>query len=295
MRRSCFQRWLLVALLALGGPAVPGAALAHGDLHGQIMQLTEQIKSAPAGSIKLAVLHLHRGELHRLHGEFKEAEADFELVAKFDPERKQEKLRDLDLARGRLYLDWGKPKQAKEALDRYVAKHGDDPAGLINLAQALVTLGWGIEAVAHLDRAIAKHPQPEPDHFIGRAQILEKLGAKHLDRAVRGLDDGIRRLGPVVTLEVKAIDLEIKLKRWSSALRRVDLLHDGQPRKDIWLARKAEILDLAGQPQQAAEARRKALAAHDKLPPTLREQKLSVNLRKQLITAQEAAPAGKRP
>ena len=274
--------------------AVPVTVFAHGDLHGQIAELTAQIKSAPAGSIKLAVLHLHRGELHRLHGELAEAEADFEVVVRFDPERKQEKLRDLDLARGRLYLDWGKPQQAKEALDRYVAKHGDDPAGLITLAQTLVKLGWGIEAVAHLDRAIAKHPQPEPDHFIGRAEMLEKLGAKHVDRAVRGLDEGIRRLGPVVTLEAKAIDLELKLKRWSSALRRVDLLHDSQSRKDIWLARKAEILDLAGQPQQAAEARRKALAAHDKLPPTVREQKLSVDLRKQLIAAHEAA-SRKRP
>jgi predicted Zn-dependent protease len=273
----------------------PATAFAHGDLHGQIAELTTQIKSAPAGSLKQAVLHLHRGELHRLHGEFKEAEADFEVVARFDPERKQDKLRDLDLARGRLYLDWGKPQQAKEALDRYVAKHGEDPAGLITLAQTLVKLGWGIEAVAHLDRAIAKHPQPEPDHFIGRAEMLEKLGAKHLDRAVRGLDEGIRRLGPVVTLESKAIDLELKLKRWNSALRRVDLLHDSQPRKDIWLARKAQILDLAGQPQKAAEARRKALAAHDKLPPTVREQKFSVDLRKQLIAAGEAAPSTKRP
>jgi predicted Zn-dependent protease len=285
---------MLVAFLALGSMAVPATVFAHGDLHGQIAELTAQIKSAPAGSIKLAVLHLHRGELHRLHGELEEAESDFEVVVRFDPERKQEKLRDLDLARGRLYLDWGKPKQAKEALDRYVAKHGDDPAGLITLAQTLVKLGWGIEAVVHLDRAIAKHPQPEPDHFIGRAEMLEKLGAKHVDRAVRGLDEGIRRLGPVVTLEAKAIDLELKLKRWSSALRRVDLLHDRQSRKDIWLARKAEILDLAGQPQQAAEARRKALAAHDKLPPTVREQKLSVDLRKQLIAAHEAA-SRKRP
>jgi len=295
MRRLCLQRWLLVALLALGGAGAPATAFAHGDLHDQIAALTERMKSVPAGSIKLAVLYLHRGELHRLHGEFKEAEADFDTAAKLDPERKQDKLRDLDLARGRLYLDWGKPTQAKEALDRYVARHGDHPAGLISLAQALVKLGWGIEAVAHLDRAIAKHPQPEPDHFIGRAEILEKLGAKHLDRAVVGLDEGIRRLGPVVTLEAKAIDLEIKLKRWSSALRRVDLLHDGQPRKDIWLARKAEILDLAGQPQRAAQARRKALAAHDKLPPTVREQKLSVDLRKQLIAALEAAPASKHP
>jgi tetratricopeptide (TPR) repeat protein len=279
--------WLLLAAVVFALVAAPSSVRAHGDLHDQIASLSEQMKTVPQGSVKLAVLYLHRGELYRLHGELAAAESDFDFVAQFDPERREEKLRDLDLARGRLYLDWGKPTEAKQALDLYVSRHGDDPEGLIALAQTLVKLGWGIEAVAHLDRAIAKHPQPEPDHFLGRAEILEKLGKRHLARAVRGLDEGIRRIGPVVTLETKAIDLELRLSRWRSALGRVDRMLASQQRKDLWLARKAEILELAGQPRKAAAARAQALAAHDRLPPTVREQAMSVDLRKRLVTAND--------
>jgi predicted Zn-dependent protease len=281
------RTWLAIAVLAFTLTATPSAARAHGDLHDQIASLSEQMKAAPAGSVKLAVLHLHRGELYRLHGELSAAEADFDFVVSFDPERREEKLRDLDLARGRLYLDWGKPKQAKLALDRHVARHADDPEGLIALAQTLVKLGWGIEAVAHLDHAIAKHPQPEPDHFLGRAEILEKLGKRHFLRAVRGLDEGIRRIGSIVTLETRAIDLEVRMSRWPAALARVDRLLAQQPRKDVWLARKAEILELAGEPRRAAAVRTQALAEHDRLPPTVREQPMSVDLRKRLVVANE--------
>ncbi len=269
---------LLLLLLARG-------AHAHGDLHGQITEATRQIEAEAAGSSRLPFLYFQRGELQRQHGAWADAEADFDAAERLDPERKDAKLRDLDLARGRLYLDSKRPAQAKAALERHLARWGNNPEALLTQARALVALGWGAQAVDHMDKAIARHPQPEPDHFLARADTLADLGPRHLARAVRGLDEGIRRLGPIVTLEERAIELEVRLKRWRPALARVDVLLAHQPRRDLWLARRAEILDQAGRASAAREAREAALAAIDQLPPSVRAQPTTAELRGRLLLA----------
>lgn len=264
---------------------VARTAFAHGDMHEQITDATRQLDAEPAGSKRLPFLYFQRGELHRQHGAWAEAEADFDAAERLDPERKDDKLRDLDLSRGRMYLDSNRPAQAKAALDRYLARWGNNPEALMNHARALVALGWGIEAVAHMDKAIANHPQPEPDHFLMRAETLQKLGRKHLARAIRGLDEGIRKLGPIVTLETRAIELELELSRWASALARIDVMLAQQARRDLWLARRADILEQAGRPAQARRAREAAVAAIEQLPPTLRAQKATAELHQRLVRA----------
>ena len=42
------------------------------------------------------------------------------------------------------------------------------------------------------------------------------------DAVVRGLDEGIKKLGPLVTLELCALDIEVKEKQYDDALKRLD-------------------------------------------------------------------------
>jgi len=58
---------------------------------------------------------------------------------------------------------------------------------------------------------------------VGRDRALAAEGGDHLDEALRGLDEGIKRLGPIVTLELYAIDLELAHKRYDSALESLGL------------------------------------------------------------------------
>src|SRR2546429_3108060 len=58
---------------------------------------------------------------------------------------------------------------------------------------------------------------------VGRDRALAAEGGDHLDEALRGLDEGIKRLGPIVTLEFYAIDLELAHKRYDSALESLGL------------------------------------------------------------------------
>jgi predicted negative regulator of RcsB-dependent stress response len=96
------------------------------------------------------------------------------------------------------------------------------------------------------------------------------VGPEQFPAALKGLDDGIKRLGPLVTLQLFAIDAELKQSNFDGALARVDQVAARSPRKETWLARRGEILRQAGRPAEAKRAYSDALAALKTLPPTRR-------------------------
>jgi predicted negative regulator of RcsB-dependent stress response len=86
------------------------------------------------------------------------------------------------------------------------------------------------------------------------------------------LDDGIAKLGPIVSLQIPAIAFEVQAKHWDAALRRVDTIAAKSPRKDLWLKRRGEILRQAGRKRLARDAFKAALAALRAWPPDVRSQ-----------------------
>ena len=65
-----------------------------------------------------------------------------------------------------------------------------------------------LAAAADYDRVIARLDPPEPEHYLQRARWLIAEGDPHVDAALRGIDEAIARLGPLVTLVAFAIDVE---------------------------------------------------------------------------------------
>ena len=51
---------------------------------------------------------------------------------------------------------------------------------------------------------------------------LAAAGPEHLDAAVRGLDEGNAALRHPVTLELLAIDYEVRMERYDAALLRIE-------------------------------------------------------------------------
>jgi predicted RNA polymerase sigma factor len=74
-------------------------------------------------------------------------------------------------------------------------------------------------------------------------------------------------MGPLVTLQLTAIDLELRRKNHDAALARIDVVMQRSPRKESWLARKGEILLQAGRTEEAKKSYEAALAALNTLPP----------------------------
>lgn len=263
-----------LTLAALLGAFVPGVAAAHGDLHDQIAGVTRQIERRPAD----ARLYFKRGELHRLHGERKAALADYDRAARRDPG-----LAEVDLGRGKALFEAGRLAEARAVLDRFLAKRPNHADARLSFARVLVRLRLPDEADVEFARAIDLAGRPKPDLYFERATAL--AAADRLDAAIRVIDEGIARLGPLAALEDLAVSIERRRGNHDAALARLDRLHAGRARRESWLARRGEILAEAGRP---AEARASLLAAQssiESLPPRLRRTRAIEKLQRDVKTS----------
>jgi len=240
---------------------LPSFAHAHEGVHEQIAAITAKIKRDP----KHASLYLQRGELHRLHRDWSRAAADYDRA-----ERLQPGLKIVELARGKMFFEWGRLPRAKLTLDRFLGQQPGHCEALITRARVLARLGSRNEAVADFTQALAASSVPDPELYLERAHVLAG-DEQGVDEALRGLDDGINKLGPLVTLQLAAMDLELRRKNYDGALDRVDQIATQSERKEAWLVRRGEILKLAGRDEEARAAFNAALIAIESLPAAHRQ------------------------
>jgi predicted Zn-dependent protease len=268
---------MIVALIAAS--LLPLHLAAHGDLHEQIRAVTEQIAKDPKNS----ELYLKRGELHRAHQEWDEAQADYDHALALNPG-----LTVIDFTRGRMFLEANWPRSAKVCLDRFLRKHTNHVEGFTARARTLVKLEKPLDAARDFTTAIGFAPTGRPELYIERAQALASAGDKHYAEALRGLDEGIERLGPLVTIQLHAIDLELRRKQFDAALGRLEKIAVQSPRKETWLARRGEILQQAGRPDEARAAYEEALKALNTLPSARRNVPAMAELERRIKAAIEA-------
>ena len=251
----------LALALALAWGALAPDVRAHGDFHSLITGANKLIDSQPNDPEGW----LRRGELYRLHQQWDAASADFEKAASLGAKQVA-----LDLAWGRYWLDTNWPLSARTAMDRLLTASPNHVEGHLLRGRALTRLGQHLEAAADFTKAIASTAEPGPDLFIERAQILAAGGPQESAAALATLDEGIRKLGPLVTLQLTAIDLELKRKNFDGALERLDGVAAKSPRKETWLVRRGEVLLQANRPDEALKAYRDALASLQTLPAARR-------------------------
>jgi len=247
---------------------LPFAASAHEGLPEQIVAITAKIKRDP----KNASLYLQRGELYRLHRKWSRANADYERALLLKPS-----LNIVNLARGNMLFESGRFPQAKLALDRFLRQQPDHVEGLITRARILGKMGARLEAANDFTRALELAHTPEPELFLERAQVLAG-NERYIQKALSGLDEGIKLLGPLVTLELAAIDLELRRQNYDAALTRLDLITAQSERKEMWLVRRGEILKAAGRNEEARIAFSAALAAIESLPQERRKSRTMIAL-----------------
>jgi tetratricopeptide (TPR) repeat protein len=262
------------AFLLLGGLPVG----AHPEIELQIREISARMENDPNDPS----LFLRRGELHRIHQDWTAAEADFLHAREIDPE-----LAIVDFHLGRMKLEAGDPAAAILALNRFLATRPDHGAALFARARARVALGQNLEAVRDFTRGLAATPRPIPTYYLERARALTAAGDRFIGSALRGLDEGLERLGRPVTLELEAIELELRRGTYDLALVRVERLAQNSPRREAWLIRRGEILERAGKAPQARQAYAQALEAIDTLPPSRRWNRAVQRLQTQAEAALE--------
>jgi tetratricopeptide (TPR) repeat protein len=261
---------------------LPGSAAAHLNIKEQIAEITNRLETEPDRA-KRATLYLRRGELHRIHLDWRAAVTDYQRARKLDPE-----LLGVDLYLGRMMLEAGMLKRAKLSLDRFLAKKPNHVRALVTRARALVKLGEYLAAARDLTRAIAQFQRPKkplPEYYLERAKALTAEGKEHIDEAIRGLDEGLNRLGQLVILHLYAIQLELEKGRYDAALKRLKQIAAQSGRQESWLARSGEILEQAGRTAEALQTYTQALAHIDSLPSHRRQTRSVVRLQGRLKAA----------
>lgn len=268
-RRVCTICLLLFGFCLLAAAAT--VVVAHEGLYEQLAQVTQQIRKEPRNPD----LYVKRGELYRLLRQWDNALADYDRALQFNP-----KWAEADYYRGRMWLEARQPGQAKQALDQLLRSKPQNAEAWLLRGRAFEQMNRHREAAADFSRAIELTPRPKPDVYLERAKT--QIAAGHLDEALRGLDDGVAKLGALVTLHLQAIEIETKLKRWDAALARLERISTQSQRKESWLARRGELLLEAGRKAEAHEAFGEALRAVEALPPRLRQTRAMQGLEKQI-------------
>lgn len=234
---------------------LPLPVLAHGDIHERIATLTERLMEEPAS----ADLYLERGDLYRQHRNWSAALDDLRRAAQLKPD-----LTHIQLSRGLTLFEAGELTLAKAALDSFLANHPHHPEALMTRARALARLGDYLAAAGDYTQVIVL--RRTPDAYLERAQVLQTAGDSHLEEALRGLNEGLSVLGPLVALEQFAIEIELKRSDYDAALARLDRIAATMDRHESWLTQRGEILTQTGHLVEARQAFAQALAALDILP-----------------------------
>lgn len=279
MRPSC-NRWIVLAacLMALAG--LP--ARAHGPDHEVIVALTAELARNPGD----AELLLHRGERYRSHGDLASARLDFQAALSNNPACQPARLRLALVAR-----DQDQLPESLRLLDQTLATQPTNLLARVARADVLIRSGRPGDAIPEYDRILAESPQPRPDLYLSRSRTILAHDTNAWPRALQGIEDGIRRLGPVPSLQMHALELEERGGRVDAALARIDAIMEGMERRERWLARRGDVLLAAGRHRDARAEYQRALKALDRLPERLRRTIASEELRRELDAKLAEAPA----
>jgi tetratricopeptide (TPR) repeat protein len=251
-----------------------GFCFAHEELSQQIREISAQIQQAPAN----AELYLRRAELNRTDARWKDAERDYRKAKNLAPG-----LDAADFGLALLYYDQHRFQDSLHALNQFLAKHPEHAAGLLTRARIYKETGDWPRALENYSKSLAI--QPDPEIYIERANGL--MSQNRNEEALTGLNEGLHVLGPAVTLELTAIELELQLKRYDDALVRVDEIAAQADRKEIWLMKRAEILRKASRNAEAKDNYLEALKNIDGLPESRRNTEATRELREKILTAIE--------
>lgn len=251
-------------------PGVP-KAFGHGDTETRIHLLNAEMARMPRD----AELYRQRGILHALEERWEAALADYIQAAQLDPA-----LEGLDYLRAKALFHAGRDRDALKVLDGILATGTGNPEVQLLRARVLCRRGQFGEAADSYTQALNSMANPSPDFFIERARALRS--ASRVDEALAGLDEAIEKLGPVVTLLLEAVDLELDARRYDEALARMDPLLQLPGRHAPWLVMKADILARAGRPSDAAAEYRRAEALLATEPAHVKRRPSTVALRERI-------------
>jgi predicted Zn-dependent protease len=253
-------RVVLACVFALVFYGTAARSHAHGTHSSLMARVDERLAAQPENG----GLWFQRAVLQFEHEDHAAAAVDFAKAEKFAPGEYP-----VLWWQGRVLDEQGKTVEARKAFDDFLAKVPNHHAALASRARVQMKLGAPGQALDDFRAALANCPKAEPDLVVEVATALASYDCT--DEAIRVLEAGMQRIGPIPGLQLKLLEVEENAERFDAALARVDGFQKSAIRPEPWMQKRAMIFAKAGRLSQSRGAW-SALAAHLKsLPPAERE------------------------
>lgn len=254
---SSFHRLLVVAAILL----LPWL---QADAHGTHSSLLAKVDARLAARPDDGELWYQRAVLMYEHEEFETAAIDFAKAEEFASGKYA-----VLWWRGRIFDHQGKLPEAKAALDQQLAKTPEHWGTLASRARVQMKLGANAEALADFRTALANCKDIQPDLIQEVAQAL----ASHdrVDEAVAVLESCMQKLGPIPSLQLKLLEIEVEADRYAKALARLNAIESSASRKEPWMEKRAIILAQAGFISESQAAWRALIAHLESMSPAERD------------------------
>lgn len=251
----------LLALAALVQTLAATPAAAHESVDEALAHVDAALSAAPRDS----ELWRRRADLQRSRGDLEAAKAALTQACALGltPALAERERGLLARAEGRLVVAESHLQRARELAPA-------DVETLVAHAETLAALGRSRAAADTWGRVIELAPRAGPEIHLARVRALA-AGDADVSEALRALAVAEAKLGPVPALEQEGVALELRAGRIDAALARLERAAARARRSESWRVQRAEVLEHAGRPQQAASEYAAALASLDTLPSTRRE------------------------
>ncbi len=275
---------LVVLVIGIGYFSQKGYS--HEEIPPAIEEITELIEDKPHN---VAELFFFRGYFYLLQNDWRESLEDLNTAEKLS----QGTISGIPLLKGMAWYTGSELATNKDMkderlhnslfyVDTYMEEQPEHPDATKLKAKTLAGLGRYNEAVITFREIISEIKQnPGPCYYILYADWL--IADNRPKEAIEILEIGINQLGPVPTLLEKAIDIEIRLQDFSSALKRASILLTLPGRKEFNLVRKADILRLDGKDKEADKLYNEALMEIEKLSPIIKDNKQTTDLIERIL------------
>src|SRR5690349_3625086 len=183
--------------------SAPWLVEAEDDIAEAMESVNRQIAANPQDGRLL----VQRGRLQALARKYDQALADMDQANRLTP------LPEIDREKAQVYLTAGWNETGVDYATRHLSKFPQDAEALLIRGRLNAKLGRTAEAGADMGAAIQRMPEPPLDLYMERASVLTTQDGAHLGEALSTLEQGIKRLGNVVTLESAALEIELQQQR----------------------------------------------------------------------------------
>jgi len=233
----------------------------HGDLDKRIIEITKEIKVAPDS----AYLYLKRGKLFLQHEDFNKSIKDLKKSKSLGYQTIEQKL-----LFAKAYKNLGEYEMSIAFCKDILSKNPKNVRAIKLKAQIYFSQSNFYKSALAFENVIRYSNQSLPENYVEASQAWESLNTEEgFKRATSIIYKGINKLGPLMSLYSKLIDLAIKQKHYDSAIETQLQIIKLSPRKETAYYKLSDLYLLNNIPKNALESLNLAKAHFDKLPTRL--------------------------